>query len=52
MLLFLLALLSLNMEEEKFGLSFEEEIQRVVGKYEEMKKIMRIIFLMLLNLRL
>ncbi|MGI6339755.1 MAG: tetratricopeptide repeat protein [Bacteroidales bacterium] len=38
MLLFLLALLSLNMEEEKFGLSFEEEIQRVVGKYEEMKK--------------
>jgi hypothetical protein len=26
------------MEEEKFGLSFEEEIKRVVGKYEEMKK--------------
>ena len=39
------------MEEDKYGFSHEEEIKQVIQKFEKMKRIMKIISLMLLNLR-
>ena len=39
------------MEDDKFGFSYEEEVKHAVQKFERMKKIMKIISSMLLNLR-